>query len=415
MRRFTHHHPCTQYQTIAMTPMNPPTSCTRHQDLARPDVVWRRVRGSRALRHAVSACQAMRTRAGECHACRNACPVEAIELGAATLEVADHCLGCGRCVPACPMGALELPILSQSCTTGCDALEIDCRRVPPAAHSVNANTVPCLGALDEADLLELFTAADGRQVRLLDRGWCADCPAGGDGTHPVQTALDAARHWLTLMGVPATRQPRLVAAPMDNTRALPATAEVLGEAVLSRRGFFRQFARAAQDKSQPPPRQRPSAQVGAHASLARERRLDAIDQVAAMTHQAAPAAARPQLSARSERCCNHQGCIRICPTGAVRAYRTQQSSGVRFDAAACIACDLCVRHCPQAALYWTTAAVVTPPMSYTLTSHARRECAGCGAEFSPRPGETASAYCLPCQRSRRLAADAFAQLFGASG
>ncbi|MDZ7802710.1 4Fe-4S binding protein [Thiohalophilus sp.] len=384
------------------------------QETRRPAVIWRRLHPRHGLRHAQAVCQALRSRAGECQACRSACPVEAIQPGSVTLELGDQCLGCGRCVPACPMGALALPVLPEQPVTGRDALEIDCRRVPSQRQGGQTNRIPCLGALAVADLLELFTRADGRPLRLLDRGWCAACPAGGAGAHPAQAALDTARQWLTQMGVPAARQPQLVSAPLNQSRALPATAEVLGEVVLSRRGFFREIARTAQDKSQPPPRQAPAAQVAAQASLARERQLAAIERVAGITGQVPPATAWPQLAARADRCGNHQGCVRICPTGALRAYRTAHASGVRFNAAACIACDRCVEHCPRQALHWTAENRAEEPGAiHTLTSHSRRECAGCGAEFSPLPDDTSGAYCQPCQRSRRLAADAFTQLFGA--
>jgi ferredoxin len=45
---------------------------------------------------------------GYCGACVGVCPVCALELVEAWLEVSDGCIECGRCVKLCPTGALSL-------------------------------------------------------------------------------------------------------------------------------------------------------------------------------------------------------------------------------------------------------------------------------------------------------------------
>jgi ferredoxin len=52
---------------------------------------------------------------------------------------------------------------------------------------------------------------------------------------------------------------------------------------------------------------------------------------------------------RDEDRCTHCGaCITICPTGAF--YTDKKTMQVIFDAAKCIACELCVKGCPPRAM-----------------------------------------------------------------
>lgn len=52
---------------------------------------------------------------------------------------------------------------------------------------------------------------------------------------------------------------------------------------------------------------------------------------------------------RDEQRCTHCGaCITICPTGAL--YMDKKTMQVIFEAAKCIACELCVKGCPPRAM-----------------------------------------------------------------
>lgn len=46
---------------------------------------------------------------GYCGCCVSVCPVGALELMDAYLDVNETCTECGLCTRACPLGALEVP------------------------------------------------------------------------------------------------------------------------------------------------------------------------------------------------------------------------------------------------------------------------------------------------------------------
>ncbi len=378
-----------------------------------PEHAWRTLRQDRALRHLEAACLPLRQRMDGCDACRAACPAGALLFEDAGLALHADCHGCGRCLPACPMGALDLPearpaVAAASGEPSRSALAIDCRRVP--ARLRGEITVPCLGALDAAALLELRAQAGARGIELRDRGWCADCPAGGDGAHPAQAAVNACIMHLVELGQPPARWPRLVDAALPAKHALPLGT---GSAALSRRAFFARFAEPVRVRGAPAARRSMPASP-AHASLARNRLLAALSALAPAGRTTAHA--HPLLRATT-RCRDHQGCVRVCPTGALRAWREHETGGLRFAAAQCIACGLCAQHCPEQALQLSAPSATASPNDgeATLTRHTRARCTGCGAELriDAEAGVDAPALCDPCAKSRHLAGALFQQFFGA--
>jgi len=269
-----------------------------------------------------------------------------------------------------------------------------------------------LGGLSVGRLLGFCVAAGQRPVALLDRGWCGQCPAGGAGEHPVQAALSATQSWLREVGVPSTRWPQLAPQPLpasDQAHAIPDAASVQQ---VSRRGFFGRLAHQvttvaaeAMAFEQAAPTQTSVDRRTPVRALERERQLVSLQQLAARHGRAVPAHFFPALVVNAD-CCNHRLCARLCPTGALLAYESDSETGVRFDAAACIACGQCEAVCPGKAIRLLPTG--SAAMAAVLTRHAQRTCVNCGAEFADPTGQD---LCAVCRRSHEFANARCNQLF----
>jgi ferredoxin len=311
--------------------------------------------------------------------------------------LASGCVDCGRCAVVCPTEALSVPGFDLTPTTG-GMIAIDCWRVPAADSPSEALRVPCLGGLSTASLAELTAEADGRPVALLDRGFCARCPAGASehpDAHPAAPVIDEVRRLLDDCGVAPTDGPRLIAMPLPAARMVEGMGEPLLESRVSRRALF---TGQALRTNQPAPRAGPPAQT---AGQGRRRLLAALQRLSA-AERPLPARLFPSLTANGA-CADHRVCASACPTGALTGYADEAARGLRFDAAACIGCDLCTRLCPEQALTLDGSnETMTDRTPQPLTRHAIRTCPECGAEHS-----NIEPFCPACRRDRDFARSAF--------
>ncbi len=356
------------------------------------------------------ACLPLRTHRAECNACVTVCPVGVLARSDDGFSLADGCLGCGRCATVCPMGALAVqgfaPNPDNAGATG--TLAVDCRRVPAGLSPVGALRVPCLGGLSVGRLLALRLAAGERPLKLLDRGWCGNCPAGKGARHPARATLLETRAWLRQTGVPPALWPRLT------RRRLPPAArpEPVGAAPtppVRRRDFFGELARELMAGAGA----RPAARIAANPdrqrrSPERERRRLALGGLAVRYGTTVPARFYPAVRIGNT-CRAHGLCAALCPTGALRVYAEDDDArGVAFDAAACIACGLCRAICPERALRLQSEGGGTADKVVALTEHATRPCADCGQTFVAGDRET---LCPTCRKSRAFAQTGFKALF----
>lgn len=367
------------------------------------------------------ACLRLRApRYATCHACEDVCPPQAIHVEEGGLRLDESCLACGRCAAACPMGALGqpgFPAPEPEPETQAP-LAIDCWKVPAKLTPAHGMRVPCLGGLSTGRILEI-AAAGNRPVELLDRGWCTGCSAGSQGGHPAWIAMKRACDLLEAAGAGPDRLPRLRELHLPSDLMPAAIPAAVGEAKLSRRGFFSALtakATAAIDQVRPLPggeARRRGFEREPVSSRERDRVLGAMQQIA----QGAWLVPPPGLFHRVEvdaRCDNHQVCASICPTGALAVYEQGQRSELMFDTALCIGCGECQSVCPTTALQllpngYSSDEEALPDHPIRLTSFNEKSCVECGQSFTDKTGED---LCTQCEKRRNLASSAFQSLFG---
>lgn len=413
----------------------------------------RALREDRSLLHEEGACLPLRSRHGQCRKCADACPARALTVSLAGVSLSEACTGCGRCSAACPTEALTLPEMlalpapgpGDELPAASAPLRIECRMVPAEWLEPGSLVVPCTGACSPGRLMA--QAAAGRAVVLVDRGWCAGCPAAGASSpdvaatdvpqtaaaaHPAAAAIATAVAWLEAVG--DTTAIGLRAEPLP-VRLRPTALRPPPEqpAPLDRRRFFR----AALEK--PAGREVKPTPMGGDGratypadqrqpSPERSRQHLALQLLAARHAQDVPAEFYPSLHADG-RCCDRRLCVALCPTAALGVADDGGTAHLRFDPVRCIGCGTCERACPESAL------LLTPhggtPATATLVTHTRLRCAECGDAYTgtevdvdtgkddatgtadQAPVPATRRRCPTCTKSHRFMSDARRQLFGA--
>jgi formate hydrogenlyase subunit 6/NADH:ubiquinone oxidoreductase subunit I len=220
--------------------------------------------------------------------------------------------------------------------------------------------------------------------------------------YPAEPLIAELQRLLDAIGVPPANWPRRITLPLPAARMLEGMGEPILEGRVSRRAFFRgRSIRPADSEQTPQPRPMPS-----RPGHGRQRLLAALERLG-KPGTVLPGRLFPRLRASGD-CADHQVCANACPTGALAAYRDAGAKGLRFDQAACIACNLCTRLCPEQAL-----ALDRPDDGLTtrapehLTRHEVKTCPDCWAEHVD-----AEPLCPACRRDQDVAFSAFQTLFG---
>lgn len=379
-----------------------------HSDASSMPIRFQPLPGDGRVAFAVEACIAARSLPSACQRCAQACPAGAVKVGEAGPELVADCLGCGRCTAACPTGAIVLKGFpdGEKLPSGNVPLRVECWKVP-AALSGQALRVPCLGGIDAGTMLEWLALRNGEPLRIVDRGWCGQCRAGGPGHHPAQAAAAEAARLLQACGAGAGESIAFVSEPLPASLMPQAIPEPATQETISRRGFFRRFAAEAAGALQVAPSHTPPhRRRGSDFPLPRrERTLAALEMLARTPAERLPAAVLPALTISPD--CDHLGiCAGMCPTGALYTYEDDEHAGVGFEPRDCVACDLCAQACPVRAIQLQPAG---PPdrsaAAQTLTQFPLSRCENCLTPFAAVRGAT---LCPGCLRSRQMSQ----QLFG---
>lgn len=362
------------------------------------------------LAFAAEVCIAARSLPSACLRCAQACPAGALRVGEAGPELVADCLGCGRCAAACPTGAIVLKGFPKAgkLPSGNTPLHVECWKVPVSLTGHLAVRVPCLGSLDAGQLLEWQALLGGTPLHLIDRGWCAQCRAGGE-VHPAQAALDEAARLLDVCNLPSVPPPRLLTRPLPLALMPAAIPEPAAVERIDRRTFFRRLAAEASQTIPAPPPAAPRRPRGSDFPLPKRKRLlAALEILTRQPVERLPAAVLPGLTLSAG--CDHLGvCAGMCPTGALHLYEAGGRAGAAFMPRDCVACGLCAQSCPARAIEVRPAgAPEQKAAERILTSFPLVRCEHCQAPFAATQGAT---LCPACRRSRAMAKSLFGTRF----
>jgi Fe-S-cluster-containing hydrogenase component 2 len=340
-----------------------------------------------------NACVQLRSRHAECRHCEKICPTGALRIQEGRMDVGDGCIGCGRCMAACPTGALQVhgfPVKLGIDPNARTALTVDCRRAQSGADI----RVPCLGGLSVSRLLALRLAAEQREIRLLDHGWCAACPASaGTNEHPAAKSLARAVARLRDAGLAEELMPRLHAVP-----ALYAL-EKRSQPRASRRRFLSPFN---------PPRPEASARFTPAPAPDRVVTLEILTRLSTQYGGVVSEKLYHRVQV-DERCQGHAVCAAGCPTGALRLEHDEGNAvGLSHSSQLCVACGHCERVCPEKALRLDRGAGYAPRR--WVARFETGECTVCGTQMRQSP-QDARAVCQSCEKAAVLARSAFNQFY----
>ncbi|WP_126443667.1 4Fe-4S dicluster domain-containing protein [Sulfuricystis multivorans] len=351
-----------------------------------------------------AACLAVRGGVAACDRCANACPVGVLKVGADGTALVGDCLHCGRCAAACPSGALVAKGFDEArLPSGNLPVAIECWKVPREIAGEQAVRVPCLGGLALTRLIEWLVEAGSRPLRLVDRGWCANCAAGTDGFAGA-AILAALSPWLSASGLPPAHWPKQSEKPLPKAlmpREIPSAERQIA---MGRRAFFGRLAKEIARSERPV-----EAPAGPRAALRRtrcplpahERFLAALTQLAATQGRPLPPRALPRLEV-SPACRDHGLCASSCPTDALVIRDGEKGRQWRFSSARCTGCGRCVAVCPEQALRLGEGGQFEEVVLRTVSL---TSCLECGRDFVPQAAEH---ICPQCLAQRALAQSMFA-------
>lgn len=285
----------------------------------------------------VSRCQRMRFSESSCQRCLEVCPHGAVTLDRSLVIHAEQCRGCLLCTTVCPVGALEARSDFSVCLAQLARVQepvLGCIRTKKCSNA----TLPCLGGLAEEHLLMLHHTLAGSLTLNLTP--CAGCP-----NSPMMVRLKQ-------------RLDAIVAAGLSGLNCRIVIAESALEInyrdeSVDRRSFLKSFRNYLFESAgiiltcEHEQTERRHEYVGKRVPYRRE----LLNRTRSKSSRELLARIQNHFDALvlfDGRCTTCQGCVAICPTGALQTVTTEEPPV--FEQQLCTGCGLCREFCLDGAV-----------------------------------------------------------------
>lgn len=279
-----------------------------------------------------SRCLRMRYSASSCRRCADICPHGAVSLDGSFSLDRERCRACLLCTSVCPVGAAEQSSEFSTCLAQLARVPdpvLGCIRTKDTSNAA----LPCLGGLSEEHLLALCHSLSGKLI--LNLSVCTDCPNSAIVPH--------LRRRLAMLGEAGLLEGGCSLAAAESAAELCFRDEAIG-----RRGFFRSLRNSLFQSA---------AEIVSGSTELCERRSGYAEKRVPVRRQllngiAGHLCADREKTVRSRynslitfsgNCTSCQGCVAICPTGALRTESGEAPP--QCNPHICTGCGLCVEFC----------------------------------------------------------------------
>lgn len=289
------------------------------------------------LRIESSRCKRMRFSESDCRRCIDICPHGAVTLDGGLAIDPERCRGCLLCTAVCPVGALEHNSDFAACMTQLSRVPEPVLGCIRTKKSSNASLV-CLGGLSEEHLLALIHTLAGSLT--LNLSICGDCP-NSHGISELKSRLEA----VSAAGLDCGACRIYLAESVRDIR--------YRDESVDRRSFFKSFG-SALFKSAAVVLSSSNEQAEPCIGYAEKRlpfRRELLNSIRSKLSQELEIQVQKHYCSCvsfENTCTKCQGCVAICPTGALHGASSEETPV--FEQLRCTGCALCVEFCLDQAL-----------------------------------------------------------------
>lgn len=284
-----------------------------------------------------SRCLRMRFSESGCRRCSDICPHGAVAHDGGLFIDREQCRGCLLCTTVCPVGALEQNSGFSACLASLSKVPepvLGCVRTKGCSNGAMA----CLGGLSEEHLLALCHTLAGSLT--LNLSLCCDC-----SNNTMIPHLRRRLELLSTSGLPEGGCRIVIAETAQQVH--------FRDESVDRRSFFKSFRNSLFKSAAVmlSPASEPTERRTEYAAKRLPVRRELLNRTVARITADAGVLIRGRYDhhiAISDNCTACQGCVAICPTGALLADSPDDRP--RFDAERCTGCALCVEFCLDGAM-----------------------------------------------------------------